>query len=140
MEDKKESPFITRLELINSLVNQEKELTQKINVVDKKVNEVDRKTDDLKDILLPLAEFSKQTAENTKKMSEEMTAFTREQRKTNGDLWSKTNRNTVALAELGKTVSSDVETKKAKATVISAIIAAISAIIVAMFGIAHLIF
>ncbi|GAA0346827.1 hypothetical protein [Oceanobacillus oncorhynchi] len=151
MEDKKENPYITRLEFFheqNKLENKitdkikegDKDISMRLREVDSEVSEIDKKVDDLRDILLPLAEFSKQTAENTKNTSDAINSFTNEQRKTNSKLWQKANEHDVALAKHGKNSRASWENWKTTVALISAILSVVGIIIGGIFALAPMLF
>ncbi len=118
----------------------EKDISVRIKEVDSEVSEIDKKVDDLRDIVLPLAEFSKQTAENTKNISDAINSFTNEQRKTNSKLWQKTNEHDVALATHGKNSRATWENWKTNVALISAILGVIGIIISGIFALAPMLF
>lgn len=125
--------LVTKLELVKSQQALKDEMTGEIKKVDDKV-------DDLQRMVLPLIESSKQTAENTREMSENMKSFTNEQRKTNSHMWKKLNEHDVSLAEVGVASKSRSETWKANAQIIVAVIGIIGLIITGIFNIAPLFF
>lgn len=100
------------------------------------INNVDDKVDNLRDMVLPLVESSKQTAENTRKIAESMDSFTTEQRNTNGKLYSKLNDHDIELTQLGVKTRSQADIRKANATIIVAIIGAVSVVIGGIFALA----
>ena len=96
--------------------------------------------DTLNDIVLPLVETSKQTAENTAKMALSLDDFAKEQRKTNGKFYDRLHDHELSINELGQKTKAQVEEKKANATVTVAVIGAIVGITTAIFNLAPLLF
>lgn len=125
--------LVTQLELVKSQQRLKDEMTGEIKQVDDKV-------DDLRSIVLPLVETSKQTADNTKNISDAINDFTKEQRKTNSNMWNKLNDHDVSLAEIGITSKTKSDTWKANAQIIVAVIGIIGLIITGIFNIAPLFF
>ena len=125
--------IVTQLELVKSQQRLKDEMTGEIKQVDDKV-------DDLRSIVLPLVETSKQTADNTKNISDAINDFTKEQRKTNSNMWNKLNDHDVSLAEIGITSKTKSDTWKANAQIIVAVIGIIGLIITGIFNIAPLFF
>src|SRR5699024_6920695 len=105
-----------------------------------KINTVDEKVETLNDIVLPLVESSKQTADNTKQIATSLTEFTQEQRKTNGKFYDRLHDHELSINELGQKTKSQTEEKKANATVTVAFIGVITVIITGIFNLAPLIF
>lgn len=100
------------------------------------INNVDDKVDNLRDMVLPLVESSKQTAENTRKIADSMDAFTREQRSTNGKLYTRLNDHDKELTYLGVKTKTQSEIKKANATIIVAIISIVGVVVGGIFALA----
>ena len=125
--------LVTQLELVKSQQRLKDEMTGEIKQVDDKV-------DDLRSIVLPLVETSKQTADNTKNISDAINDFTKEQRKTNSNMWNKLNDHDVSLAEIGVSSKTKSDTWKANAQIIVAVIGIIGLIITGIFNIAPLFF
>ncbi|GIN71117.1 hypothetical protein J14TS2_15920 [Bacillus sp. J14TS2] len=127
--EKQETRLVTRLEMFQSQQELKRDVTSKIE-------EVDGKVDYLNKIVLPLVESSKQTAKNTDRMAKSLDEFTAEQRKTNGKLYRKLSDHDIALTELGVSTKSQADVKKANATIIVAVIGAVSVLISGIFAIA----
>src|SRR5699024_6918643 len=125
--------YVTRLELIKTQQDLKNDVTVKIE-------EVDRKVDTLNEIVLPLEESSKQTAVNTNRMASSLDKFTEEQRKTNGKYYDRWPDHEQSLNDLGKKRKHQIETKRANATIIVAIITALGGLIVGIFNLAPLLF
>lgn len=85
--------YVTQLEF----ERKQNEMRQTLN---KKITAVDDKVDNLRDIVLPMAESSKQTAENTKEIATTMKTFTEEQRKVNGKFYERHHEHEVAFTEI----------------------------------------
>lgn len=128
-----QAPYVTRLELIETQHRLKEDVTKRIDVVDEKV-------DNLRDVVLPLAESSKQTAANTGKMADTMEKFTEAQRETNGRLNEKLSSHDVEFARLSVIAGAKSEDKKANATIIVAVIAGFAAIVGGLFTLAPFLF
>lgn len=138
MENK--TDFVTKLEFIKATNTMRDELKSEIGSVDDKV-------DNLRDIVLPMVQSSKQTAENTKKISELLERSTEEQRQTNGKFYSKFNEHDVSFEAIkgqfdavGIKLNAKTEEKKLNAGLLTTIIVAIAGIITTMFQYAPNIF
>lgn len=129
----KEENYVTRVELLESKNKLRKELNRSIDDVNKKVTV-------LNDIVLPLAESSKQTAINTDRMANSMDEFTREQRKTNGDFYDKLHEHDNTISNLGLRTELRVEDKKEIVKIIVAGIGLVGIIIGGIFGLAPYLF
>jgi len=129
----KQAGFVTRLELIESQHRLKEDVTKRIDVVDEKV-------DNLRDVVLPLVESSKQTAENTRKIAESMDRFTEAQRGTNDRVNEKINGHSISLERLNVVTGAQSEHKKANATVLVAVIGGVVAIISGLFALAPYLF
>ena len=123
-----QTEYITRLELVESQYALKSEVTAAINAIDDKV-------DNLRDMVLPLLESSKQTAENTRKIAETMDRFTESQRATNGKIHGRINDHDVAIEGLRHVAGDSAEKKKASASVIVAIISGVTAVIAGLFAV-----
>lgn len=128
-----QSAFITHRELVRTQDALRSEMSSKIDGVDDKV-------DNLRDMVLPLLETSKQTAENTRKMADSMDKFTEGQRATNGRIYEKLNGHDVSLEGLRLTAGASAEKKKSNATIIVAVISTVGALILGIFQLAPLFF
>lgn len=124
-----QTSYVTRLELIESQHRLKEDVTKRIDIVDEKV-------DNLRDVVLPLAESSKQTAENTGKMAASLEKFTEAQRGKNESIYEKINGHDVEFARLNVLTGAQSETKKANATVLVAVIGGVTAIIGGLFALA----
>lgn len=137
---KEQSAFITHRELVRTQDELRKELVGKIEGNNRRLDDVDDKVDHLRDLVLPLLETSKQTAENTRKMAESMDKFTEGQRATNGRIYEKLNGHDVEFAKINVASGAQTEVKKANATVIVAIIGGVTTLIASLFALAPLLF
>lgn len=113
----------------------------------KDITTVDDKVDDLRDIVLPMVESSKQTAENTRQIAVSMERFTSEQRQTNGKFYDKFNQNDVTFADIrgqfdavGIRLSAKTEEKKMNAGLLTTVIVVCGGIITAIFQFAPTLF
>lgn len=137
---KDQSAFITHRELTRTQDALRKELSDKIDGNNRRLDDVDDKVDNLRDMVLPLLETSKQTAENTRKMAESMDRFTEGQRATNGRIYEKLNGHDVSLEGLKLTAGANAEKKRSNATIIVAVISTVGALILGIFQLAPLFF
>jgi len=128
-----QAPYVTRLELIESQHRLKEDVSKRIDVVDEKV-------DTLRDLVLPMGESLKQTAENTRKMAESMDRFTEAQRGTNGRIYEKMNGHDVEFARLNVIADAQTENKKTNAKVLVAVIGGIVTIITGLFALAPYLF
>lgn len=121
--------YATKVELL--------ETQQKLRAdLHKRINEVDDKIDQINTVVLPLAEFSRLTAENTDRMAKSLDRFTEEQRKTNGKMYDRLNEHDAKLIDLGVKTKTQSEIKKANATIIVAVVTALGGLIVGIFNLA----
>ena len=121
--------YATRVELL--------ETQQKLRAdLHKRINEVDDKIDQINTVVLPLAEFSRLTAENTDRMAKSLDRFTEEQRKTNGKMYDRLNEHDAKLIDLGVKTKTQSEIKKANATIVVAVVTALGGLIVGIFNLA----
>lgn len=137
---KEQSAFITYRELTRTQDDLRKELVGKVEGTNRRLDDVDDKVDNLRDLVLPLLETSKQTAENTRKMADSMDKFTEGQRATNGRIYEKLNGHDVAITKLDVSSGAQTEKKKANATIIVAIIGAVTTLIASLFALAPYLF
>lgn len=137
---KDQSAFITHRELVRTQDELRKELSTKIEGTSRRLDDVDDKVDHLRDLVLPLLETSKQTAENTRKMAESMDKFTESQRATNGRIYERLNVHDVSLEGLKHTAGASAEKKKSNATIIVAVIGAVTTLITGLFALAPYVF
>ena len=128
-----EKKYVTKIELYQTQREIESKLYGKINGVEDKV-------DTLNDIVLPLVETSKQTAENTAKMALSLDDFAKEQRKTNGKFYDRLHDHELSINELGQKTKAQVEEKKANAAITTAVISGIVGVTIAIFNLAPLLF
>lgn len=131
MEDEKK--YVTELDLLKSNKQLENKMVERIESVDNKV-------DTLSEIVLPLVESSKQTAENTSRIAQNLDEFTREQRMTNGRFYDSLHAHELELSKLGHKHSAKVEEKKSMAKIVTTVIVALSGVILAIIELAPLLF
>lgn len=131
MENKEN--YVTKLEMERA----HNLLTQNL---EKKIVDVDDKVDSLRDIVLPMAESSKQTAENTKEIANTMKAFTEEQRQTNGKFYNRLHQHDLAFSGIsgqfdavGIQLAAKTEEKKNNTALWVAILTVIGGIVVGIF-------
>lgn len=91
--------YVTREELLEKEIQIQKEIMSFYDKNSQKIDTVDEKVDDLKDLVLPLVESSKATANNTEKIATSLDIFINKQTETNGDLYSKISNHRAVLAE-----------------------------------------
>src|SRR5699024_8022789 len=105
-----------------------------------KIDVVDGKVDSLRDMVLPLVQSSKHTAENTERIANSMEKFTDEQRKTNDNIYKKLNNHDVSLTELGVKQKGKSDVMTANAKILVAVITTIGVIVGGILGLAPLLF
>lgn len=133
-ETRKEvSAFITYKDMAETQDALRRDLTARIDGVDEKV-------DDLRDLVLPLIESSKQTAENTRQIASSIEKFTDAQRKTNEEVGNALHAHDKRLDVVQKVTEAYSEQKKSNTAVIVAIISALTAVVTAIITIAPNIF
>lgn len=91
--------YVTREELLEKEMQIQREMMVFYDKNSQKIDTVDGKVDDLKDLVLPLVESSKATANNTEKIATSLDIFINKQTETNGDLYSKISNHRAILAE-----------------------------------------
>lgn len=149
MENK--TGYVTHIELELHTSKLRSDLKREIRLVDEnlnaKISGVDDKVDGLKEIVLPMAESSKQTADNTKKTAELMERFTDEQRRTNGKFHDKFHNHDLKFsgienefAAVGVKLDARSEAKKHNVTLWTAIIGILGLVVSGIFQIAPLLF
>lgn len=126
---KDQSAFITHRELTRTQEKLRDELSGKIDGSNRRIDGVDDKVDNLRDIVLPLLESSKQTAENTRKMAD---GFERFADRTNERL----NGLDVSTEGLKHIASGATEQKKIRGTIVVAIIGGVTTLIATLFALA----
>ena len=126
---KDQSAFITHRELTRTQKELRDELASKIEGTSRRIDTVDDKVDNLRDLVLPLLESSKQTAENTRKMSEGFEKFAD---RTNDRLSG----HDVSLEGLKHTATGATEQKKIRGTIVVAIIGGVTTLIATLFALA----
>lgn len=129
----KQPGFVTRLELVESQSRLKEDVTKRIEVVDEKV-------DNLRDVVLPLAEFSKQTAANTGKMADTLERFTDAQRGKNESIYAKMNGHDVEFARLNAINGAKSDDKKSNSMILVAVIGGVVAIVTGLFTLAPYLF
>lgn len=149
--ENKEKSFVTHLELELHGSKIRSDIKREIRLVDenldRKIVSVDDKVDSLKEIVLPMAESSKQTADNTRKTADLMERFTDEQRKTNGKFHDKFHNHELKFsavdgrfADVGVKLDARTEAKKHNVALWTAILAIVGGVISGIFQVAPLLF
>lgn len=132
MADEKER-YVTKLELIESQQDLKRDVSHRID-------KVDRKVDTLNDIVLPLVESSKQTAKNTDRMATVLDEFTSDQRKRNGEFYDRLHDHDRAIDNLGMETKYRTEDKKQMVKIVVAGITFAGIVVSGIFGLAPLLF
>lgn len=125
----RQTGYVTRLELVESQDKLKTDIMRQINKTHDDIDKVDDKVDQLRDIVLPLVESSKQTAENTKVIAASLTDFVKTQQETNTKLQEKQNNQELAIQGLHNVTGAISTKKKANAGIIIAVIGGISTIV-----------
>lgn len=128
-----EKKYITELDLVKA----QQELERKF---ERKVDSVDRKVDTLNNIILPLVESSKQTAENTDRIANNLDDFMKDQRNINNDFHSKLHGQELKISRLDLDRDAKVEENKNKATIMVAVITALGGLILGLINLAPTLF
>lgn len=128
-----EEKYATKVDLLQTKIDIENNLNNRIDNVDEKV-------DTLNQLVLPLIESSKQTAKNTEKMTTVLEEFTKDQRKRNGEFYDKLHEQEKALENLDTNYKYSVDEKGIRAKIVVAVITTVGAILTAVFGLAPLLF
>lgn len=132
MADEKER-YVTKLELIESQQDLKRDVSHRID-------KVDRKVDMLNDIVLPMVESSKQTAKNTDRMATVLDEFTSDQRKRNGEFYDRLHDHDRAIDNLGMETKYRTEDKKQMVKIVVAGITFAGIVVSGIFGLAPLLF
>lgn len=128
-----EKKYLTELDLVKA----QQELERKF---ERKVDSVDRKVDTLNNIILPLVESSKQTAENTDRIANNLDDFMKDQRNINNDFHSKLHGQELKISRLDLDRDAKVEENKNKATIMVAVITALGGLILGLINLAPTLF
>lgn len=132
--------YVTYREMVDAQENIKEDIDKKIEKVDDKVNSINEKVSHLNDLVLPLTVAMKQTAENTKEISESLKDFTRNQSATNGIFHDKIHSQEITIEGLKTVTSGITEKKKYNATVVVAILGLIGVFITGLFQLAPVLF
>lgn len=132
--------YVTYREMVDAQENIKGDIDKKIEKVDDKVNSINDKVSHLNDLVLPLTVAMKQTADNTKEISESLKEFTRSQSTTNGIFRDELHEHAVTLEGVKNITSGLTDKKKYNATVIVAIISLIGVFITGLFQLAPVLF
>lgn len=140
---KEEDIYVTKQHLLEKEIALNKEIREVYEKSAEKIGAVDNKVDDLRDLVLPLLESSKATADNTEKMSTSLDKFIDKQSDINSDVIKRINKHEVEFAKrkgkiesLSESSSERLEEKKMKNSTKGIIIGGIITIIVTLIGIA----
>lgn len=131
-----ESQARTKDELMEHIERGEKQ----VDKLDQKVNSIDERVGQLNNLVLPLTVSMRQTAENTKEISESLKEFTRNQSTTNTTLSDRINQHTVDIEGIKSVTSTIGEKKKYNATVIVALIGFMGVFVTGLFQLAPILF
>lgn len=142
-----EKSYVTYKELSESQDRIKEELMDHIERGEKqmdkletKVSTINDKVSSLNDLVLPLTVAMKQTAENTKEISQSLKEFTKTQSSTNDIFHDKINAQAIALEGMKSVTSGLTEKKKYNVTVVVAIIGLIGVFITGLFQLAPILF
>ena len=147
MENKKDQEYITHIEVELLQSRLRSDMKREIRMVDDNLNSkievVDDKIDALREVVLPMAESSKQTANNTQRIAESMDRFTEEQRQTNGKFYDKLHTHELKFsgidgkfADVGGRLDAQSESKKNNTTFWVAMIGFMGIVISGIFQLA----
>lgn len=139
--------FVTYKEMVKSQDDTKQDIIDRIEKGDKrvdklddKINDVDKKVDHLNDLVLPMTVAMKQTAENTKDISESLKEFTRNQSTTNNIFHEKINAQALSIQGIENIAVGMTDKKKYNATVVAATIGLVGIFVAGMFQLAPIIF
>lgn len=149
MENPKE--YVTHIELELEKSRMRSDWKRDIRSVDERHTERNEKTneriDEIMELVLPMAESSKQTAENTRKTAELMERFTDEQRRTNGKFYDKLHVHDLQFSgiegqftDVSVRLNAQSESKKSNTTLWVALIGLIGIFISGIFALAPSLF
>lgn len=131
-----ESQARTKDELMEHIERGEKQ----VDKLDQKVNSIDERVGQLNNLVLPLTVSMRQTAENTKEISESLKEFTRNQSTTNSTLSDRINQHTVDIEGIKSVTNTIGDKKKYNATVIVALIGFMGVFVTGLFQLAPILF
>lgn len=113
---------------------------KQIDKLDTKVENIDDKLSSLNDLVLPLTVAMRQTAENTKEISQSLKEFTKTQSSTNDIFHDKINAQAVVIEGMKSVTAGLSEKKKYNATVVVAIIGLLGVFVTGLFQLAPILF
>lgn len=113
---------------------------KRVDRLDIKMNNIDEKVNQLNDLVLPLTVAMKQTAENTKDMSDSLKQFTKNQSDTNGIFYEKFNAQAISIESIKNITNNITDKKKYNVSVVVAIIGLVGIFITGLFQLAPMIF
>lgn len=132
--------YVTYREMTEHQEALKKDILGQLGEVEQQVELVEDEVNELKVLVLPLVVSMKQTAENTKEISESLKEFTRTQTQTNVIFQEKFSSQALDIQAVKNIADGLTEKKKYNATVTVGIIGLISAFITGMFTLAPLMF
>lgn len=142
-----ESQDKVKKEILDSQENVKKSIMEHIERGDKqtekldnKVNNITDKVANLNDLVLPLTIAMKQTAENTKEISESLKDFTKSQSTTNGIVYDRLHAQDLSIEGLKNITSGIAEKKKYNVSVVVALISLVGVFIAGLFQLAPILF
>ena len=113
---------------------------KRVDRLDIKMNNIDEKVNQLNELVLPLTVAMKQTAENTKDMSDSLKEFTKNQSDTNGIFYEKFNAQAMTIENIKNLTNTITDKKKYNVSVVVAIIGLVGIFITGLFRLAPMIF
>lgn len=135
-----EKEYVTYKEMLAVQGKLKDEMCKDIEKVDGRVDILDGKVDQLTELVIPMNIAMKQTADNTKEISESLKEFTRNQNMTNNAFSTKIGEHAVALQDVKSIANGLAEKKKYNATIVVAIIGLISVFVAGLFQLAPVLF
>lgn len=117
-----------------------REIMGHVDSVKSRVDDVDNKVDQLNDLVLPMVVSMRQTADNTKEMTESLKDFTKSQRDTNDLLKEKIHEHDLSIEQFKSFSAMMSDKKKYNATIVVALIGVMGVLITSIFNMAPLFF
>jgi methyl-accepting chemotaxis protein len=135
--------YVTYKELSDSkqdLMEHIEQGNKRVDRLDDKVDTINDRVGHLNDLVLPLTVAMKQTAENTREISESLKEFTKSQSETNDRFHEKISSQAVTIEGMKSVTAGITDKKKYNATVVVAIIGLVGVFVTGLFQLAPLIF
>lgn len=135
--------YVTYKELTDSkqdIMEHIEQSNKRVDRLDNRVEVIGEKVSSLNDLVLPLTVAMKQTAENTREISESLKDFTNSQRETNGIFHDKINSQAIVLEGIKFVTKGATDKKKYNVAVVVAMIGLAGAFITGLFQLAPIIF